>query len=69
MQLLLMVTIQEAVDMFRKEYLRRSGVVGVSTDGRAIIVYIEDERVKAILPYVYHGFPVIPKVVGGVTTL
>ena len=64
-----MVTIQEAVDMFRKEYLRRSGVVGVSTDGKAIIVYIENEKVRAILPVMYYGFPVIPKVVGRVTPL
>jgi len=63
------ITIEEAVSMAKREFLKVEGIVGVGHVGNTIVFYVESEADRAKVPPSYLGFPVIVKVVGRVGLL
>jgi len=64
------ITIEEAVSMAKREFLKVEGIVGVGHVGNTIVFYVEEsEADRAKVPPSYLGFPVIVKVVGRVGLL
>ena len=62
-----MVTIEEALERAREEFLGVPGVVGVSRVGDTIVFYVETDADKAKVPNVaFMGYPVRVVVVGRV---
>jgi len=63
------ITIREAVIMARREFLPIKGVVGVSSIGNTIIVYVETPETAVFLPRTYYGYRVEVRVTGPIVTL
>jgi len=61
------MSLKDILDMAKRELLPIKGVVGVSSMGNTIIVYVEDEGTAGKLPGVYRGYPVVVYVVGKIT--
>jgi len=57
-----LVTIQEAVLSAQKEYLRVSGITGISYSGNTIVFYVETSSIP--VPSSYMGYPVLFVVTG-----
>jgi hypothetical protein len=58
------VSFEEAFLDFRRHFLGRRGVVGVSRGPNIIVVYVESEADARDIPRVWRGYPVEVRVVG-----
>lgn len=52
------MAIQEAVQSAQREFFRVPGIVGISTDMKVIIFYVETAEDAQKIPSSYMGYPV-----------
>jgi len=52
------LTIQEAVENAKRQFLSLPGVTGVSHDGQSIIIYIETAEIAQRISASFMGYPV-----------